>query len=309
MGEKIATRATFGNVLKKMGDNDANVIGLDGDVKNSTMAIKLKDAHPDQFIDCFVAEQNLVGVALGAGTREKIPFCATFAAFLSRGYDHIRMSAISQANIKFVGTHCGISIGLDGPSQMALEDLSMFRAIPNCLVFYPSDAVSTEWAMVLAGNYKGNVYIRANRPETPVIYANNETFEIGQAKVVKQAEDDKVTVIGAGITLAEAMEAHTLLSAEGINVTVIDLFCVKPIDSATIIAAAQKTGGTILVVEDHYPEGGLAEAVRTACTLEGFKVHSLAVERIPRSGQPQELLEKFNIDRHAIVNKVKEIIG
>lgn len=309
LGKKIATRATFGESLKKLGEADSRIIGVDADVKNSTMAIKLFETHPEQFINCFVAEQNMVGVSLGAGVRGRIPFCATFGAFYTRAADHIRMAAVSFSNIKFVGTHVGVSIGADGPSQMGLEEIGLFRAIPNCTIFYPSDAVSFEWAMVLAANTHGNFYLRANRPETPVLYSNTETFEIGQSKIIKQGDSDKITIIGAGATLNEAVEASKTLEGEGINVTIVDLFCVKPIDSATIIAAAKKTNDTILVVEEHYPEGGCAEAIRSATSLEGIKVHSLNVMEIPRSGQPQELLEKFNIDRNAIVAKVKSIVA
>jgi transketolase len=307
LGDKIATRATFGEALLRLGNENPRVIGLDADVKNSTMAIKLFEAHPEQFVNCFVAEQNLVGVSLGVGARGYIPFCATFGTFFTRAADHIRMAAVSFANIKFVGTHVGVSIGADGPSQMGLEDIAMFRAIPNCTVLYPSDAVSMEWAMNLAANNKGMFYLRANRPATPIVYENTETFEIGQSKIVKQADTDKVTVVAAGATFGEAIAAHETLAAEGITFTLVDLFCVKPVDKATILAAAQKTGGTVLVVEEHYPEGGCAEAVRSALALEDVKVHSLNVMEIPRSGEPQELLEKFGIDRNAIVKKVKEL--
>ena len=307
LGEKIATRATFGAALKRLGDENPRIIGLDADVKNSTMAIKLFEAHPDQFVNCFVAEQNLVGVSLGVGARGYVPFCATFGTFFTRAADHIRMAAVSFANIKFVGTHVGVSIGADGPSQMGLEDIALFRAIPDATVFYPSDAVSMEWAMQIAANTKGIFYIRANRPATPVVYENTETFAIGQSKIVKQADTDKVTVVAAGATFGEAIAAHETLAAEGISFTLVDLFSVKPVDKDTILSAASKTGGTVLVVEEHYPEGGCAEAVRSALALEDVKVHSLNVMEIPRSGQPQELLEKFGIDRNAIVSKVKEL--
>lgn len=308
-GDMIATRATFGDALKRLGDANNKIIGVDADVKNSTMTIKLKEAHPDQFIDCFIAEQHFVGAAIGACKRGYIPFCSTFAAFFTRAADHIRMSEVSFTNVKFVGTHCGVSIGLDGPSQMGLEDLGLFRALPNAQVFYPSDAVSMEHALVLAANYNGNVYIRANRPATQVIYDNDETFEAGQSKVVRQTDNDKLVIVGAGITLEESLHAHDTLAAEGINVTIVDLFSVKPIDSKTIVAAAKKAGSTVLVVEDHYQEGGMAEAIHHAVGNEGVNVHSIAVNDVPRSGQPQELLELFGIDRNGIIKKVKELLA
>ena len=309
-GDMIATRATFGVSLRKMGEADPRIIGLDADVKNSTMSIKLKEVKPEQFVDCFVAEQNLAGVSLGVGTRNKIPFCATFSAFFTRCADQIRMGAVSFANVKYVGTHCGVSIGLDGPSQMGLEDLGLFRSVPNSLVFYPSDAVSFEWAMVLAANYQGNVYIRANRPATEVLYDNDEVFEIGKNKIVSSHDDDKITIVGAGITLYEAHMASQELAKEGINVAVLDVFSVKPFDKEGTIAAARKSENRLLVVEDHYPEGGIGDATRTAVAEEGdIKVFHLAVRELPRSGKPQELLEHFGIDRKAIIKKVKEIIG
>lgn len=308
-GEKISTRLAFGNILKRMGDKDKRVIGIDADVKNSTFSIKLKEAHPDQFIDCYIAEQNMVGVAVGTSKRHKIPFASTFATFFTRAADHIRMGVVSQANVKYVGTHVGVSIGTDGPSQMGLEDISLFRGLPHALVFYPSDAVSMEHAMVHAVNYDGPVFIRCNRPDTPVLYDNSETFAIGDNKILRTHELAKVTIVAAGITLNESLEAANTLEAEGIHVNIIDLFSIKPLNAENIRQCAHRTNGVILCVEDHYPEGGLTDAVRAACSLDGFKIHQLAVMDVPRSGQPQELLEFFKIDRKAIHSKVKEIIA
>lgn len=218
------------------------------------------------------------------------------------------MGAISQCNVKFVGSHCGVSIGADGPSQMGLEDIAMFRTVPGCVVFYPSDAVSCFHAATLAANHKGMVFIRTNRPETKVIYDTTEKFKIGESKVVVSNKADKLTIVGAGITCEYAMEAAEKLKAKKINVRVVDLFCVKPIDKATLVKSAEQTNNTILVVEDHYPEGGLFEAVCSAVASEGVKVHSLAVHEVPRSGTPEELVAKYKIDTTAIVEKVQAIL-
>ena len=306
-GDKIATRKTFGEALLALGQASEFVIGVDADVKNSTMLQGLKDVKPDQFIDCFIAEQNLVGVSIGAGVRGRIPFCGTFATFFTRAFDFIRMGAISQCNVKFVGSHCGVSIGADGPSQMGLEDIAMFRSVPGCVVLYPSDAVSTYHATTIAANHKGMVFIRTNRPETRVFYGNDETFEIGQSKLALSSDSDKLTIVGAGITFDHSLDAAEQLKSEGTNVRVVDLFCVKPIDKELLVKNAKETNGTILVVEDHYAEGGLYEAVCSAVSPEGIKVHSLAVHEVPRSGKPEELMAKYKIDKDAIVEKVKAL--
>uniref|UniRef100_A0A4W2FSA8 transketolase n=1 Tax=Bos indicus x Bos taurus TaxID=30522 RepID=A0A4W2FSA8_BOBOX len=256
ISDVIATRKACGLALAKLGHANDRVIVLDGDTKNSTFSDIFKREHPERFIECFIAEQNMVSVALGCVTRGRtVAFACTFAAFLTRAFDQIRMGAISQTNINLIGSHCGVSIGEDGPSQMALEDLAMFRAIPNCTIFYPSDAISTEHAVFLAANIKGMCYIRTSRPETAIIYTPQESFEIGQAKVIRQSVNDKITVVGAGITLHEALAAADDLSKQGISLRVIDLFTVKPLDAATIISNAKATGGQIITVEDHYPEG------------------------------------------------------
>ncbi|XP_012672142.1 transketolase-like protein 2 [Clupea harengus] len=306
-GDKIATRKAYGVALAKLGHGSPRVVALDGDTKNSTFAETFKKAHPDRYIECFIAEQNMVSVAIGCGTRDRtVPFASTFAAFFSRAYDQIRMAAISQSNVNLVGSHCGVSIGEDGPSQMALEDLAMFRAIPTCTVFYPSDAVSTERAVELCANTKGICFIRTSRPENAVIYSPNEKFEIGHAKVVRQSDSDRVTVIGAGVTLHEALAAADKLAGEGVNIRVIDPFTIKPLDATTIVSSARATGGKIITVEDHYKEGGLGEAVLAAVAGEpGVVVQCLAVSRVPQSGKPQELLDLFGISAKSIVAAVK----
>ncbi|KAL8569183.1 hypothetical protein ACOMHN_035453 [Nucella lapillus] len=311
MDQLVATRAAYGTALVKLGSNNDRVISLDGDVKNSTFAIKFKEKFPERYVECFIAEQNLVGVAVGCETRRRtVPFVSTFAAFLSRAFDQIRMAAISQSNVNFCGSHAGISIGEDGPSQMALEDIAMFRSIPECTVFYPSDAVSTERACELAANTKGMCFIRTSRPNVPVIYSNEEKFAVGKAKVVKKSGEDQVLVIGACVTLVEAMNAAKELAEAGINVRILDLFTIKPIDKDTIIQNAKETGGRILTVEDHYQEGGIGEAVCGAVSeCKGTVVKKLAVREIPRSGKPEELMRRYGISASCIVKAVKQMLS
>ena len=306
--EEVATRGGYGTGLAKLGDANPNVVALDGDTKNSTYAEEFMKRHPDRFFEMFIAEQNLVGAGIGLAKRGKIPFVSTFAAFLSRAYDHIRMSAISQANIKYAGSHCGVSIGEDGPSQMGLEDLAMFRAIPNSVVLYPSDAVSAERLVAEAAAHQGIVYLRTSRPKTAILYGADESFPIGGSKVIKKSEQDKVTVVAAGITLHEALKAHETLSTEGISIRIIDVYSIKPIDAKTLRTAAADTNNTLITVEDHYPEGGLGDAVLDAVATEGICVHKLAVTGIPRSGKPDELLELHGINANAIIQKIKNVI-
>jgi len=310
LGDAVATRLAYGTALAKIGKNNSRVVAMDGDTKNSTYADKFKNAFPDRYFECFIAEQNLVGVAIGAGCRKRtVPFVSTFAAFFSRAYDQLRMGAVSQANIKLVGSHAGCSIGEDGPSQMALEDLAMFRAIPDCTVFYPCDAVETERAVELAANIHGICFIRTSRPNTAVLYKNDEPFQVGKAKIVRKSANDKVLVIGAGVTVHEALKAADQLKSAGIDIRVMDPFTLKPLDCAAIIANAKETGGRIVTVEDHYPEGGLGEAVLSAVALEkNIIVKKLAVPRIPRSGPPDVLLDMFGINHRAIVGAVQEIL-
>ncbi|XP_029786040.1 transketolase-like protein 1 isoform X1 [Suricata suricatta] len=307
VGEKVATRKACGLALAKLGHANDRVIVLDGDTKNSTFSDIFKKEHPERFIECFIAEQNMVSVALGCATHDRtVAFVSTFAAFLTRAFDQIRMGAISQSSINLIGSHCGVSAGEDGPSQMALEDLAMFRAIPNCTVFYPSDAISTEHAVFLAANTKGMCYIRTSKPETAVIYSQQESFAIGQAKVIRHSVDDKVTVIGAGVTLHEALAAAEDLSKQDIFIRVIDLFTIKPLDIVTIISSAKATGGHIITVEDHCPEGGIGEAVAAAVSMDpDISVHQLAVRGIPRSGMSSELLDLFGVSARHIIMAVK----
>lgn len=253
LGETVATRLAYGTALAKIAVNNSHVIALDGDTKNSTFSDKLKKAFPERYIECFIAEQNLVGVTIGAACRDRtVAFASTFATFFTRAFDQIRMGAISQTNANFVGSHCGVSIGEDGPSQMGLEDIAMFRAVPGSTIFYPSDAVSCERSVEFAANTKGICFIRTSRPNTAVIYNNNEKFEIGKGKLVKKSDKDQVLLIGAGITLYEALTAAAELEKSGVSARVFDPFTIKPLDRAAIVQNAQECGGRIVVVEDHY---------------------------------------------------------
>ncbi len=307
-GEAAATRSGYGTGLVKLGDANPLVVAVDGDVKNSTYAEQFMEKHSDRYFEMFIAEQNLVGAGIGLAKCGKIPFVSTFAAFFTRACDHIRMSAISQTNIKYVGSHCGVSVGEDGPSQMGLEDLAMFRALPGSVVLYPSDAVATERLVAQAAAHQGIVYIRTSRPPTPTIYTNAEAFPIGGSKVLRSSDSDQVTVIAAGVTLHEALKAYETLKADGIPIRVIDLYSVKPIDAETVLHAAGATNNTLVTVEEHYPEGGLNDAVLDAVAPKGIKVHKLAVNGLPRSGKADELLEAHGISAGAIVRKVKEIL-
>ena len=306
--EEVATRGGYGIGLAKLGAANPNVVALDGDTKNSTYAEQFMERFPDRFFEMFIAEQNLVGAGIGLAKRGKIPFVSTFAAFLSRAYDHIRMSAISQANIKYAGSHCGVSIGEDGPSQMGLEDIAMFRAIPESVVLYPSDAIAAERLVAEAAAHQGIVYIRTSRPKTAILYDATDTFPIGGCKIVRQSTEDKVTIVTAGVTLHEAIKAHDILAEDGINVRIIDVYSIKPIDMETILSAASETNNTLITVEDHYPEGGLGDAVLDAVATSDVHVHKLAVTGIPRSGKPEELLELHGISANAIAQKVKDVV-
>ncbi|MEJ2684674.1 MAG: transketolase [Candidatus Sulfobium sp.] len=306
-GKSLATRKAYGNALKRIFPRFPNMVVLDAEVSNSTYSQIFQGGHPERFFEMYIAEQNMAGMALGLHSRGKLPFVSTFAAFLSRAFDQIRMSQYSDANIKFCGSHAGVSIGEDGPSQMGLEDIAMFRSVTNAVVLYPSDAVSTEKLVEEAARHKGMVYIRTTRMATPILYNSSENFPIGGSKVVRQSEKDVIAVAAAGVTLHEALAAYEELKKEGIGIRVIDLYSIKPVDTATLRKAGGVTNA-IIVVEDHHPEGGIGEAVRSALADYDIPVHSLAVTKIPRSGKPAELLDFEEISGNAIVRKVKELI-
>jgi len=303
----VPTRNAYGNALARIYPKYPGIVCLDGEVSNSTRAKNFKEKYPDRFFEMYIAEQNMAGAALGFSCRGKIPFVSTFSAFLSRAFDQIRMSRYSDANIKFVGSHAGVSIGLDGPSQMGLEDIAMFRTILDGVVLYPSDAVSTERMVEEAARHKGIVYIRTTRGDTPIIYSTDESFSIGGSKVLRQSDEDRVAVVAAGITVHEALKAYETLHQEDISIRVIDAYSIKPMDE-TALRDAMRDTKAILTVEDHYAEGGLGEAVRSGLGSQPASIHSLAVRKKPRSGKSDELLDFEEISSNAIVNKVKELV-
>ena len=307
LGDLVATREAYGTALAKLGASDSRIVALDADVKNSTFTDKFEHAFPDRFFQNFIAEQIMVGSAMGLAARGAIPFATTFAAFLTRAADFVRMMAISNVSVKLAGSHAGVSIGEDGPSQMALEDLCMFRAQPNFAVLYPCDAVSTERLVAAMAAHPGPAYMRTSRPKTPVIYKKGETFEIGGLKVLRKSGKDVATVVGAGVTLFEALKAYDELKAAGIAIRVIDLYSLSPIDKAGLIAAATKTKKRIITVEDHYAAGGIGDAVAEAVSEAGIRVHRIAVREIPRSGKPEELLDRYGISASHIVAAVKAL--
>jgi len=307
LGASVATRKAYGEALAALGAARPDVVCLDGEVSNSTYAEDFHKALPDRFFEMYIAEQQLVATAVGMQVRGYRPFASTFAAFLSRAYDFVRMAAISRATMSICGSHAGVSIGEDGPSQMALEDLASFRAIHGSTVLYPSDATSTAALVAIMADTPGVSYLRTTRGATPVIYGPDELFEVGGSKVVRSSDDDAVTVVAAGITLAEAVKAADVLSAEGISVRVIDLYSVKPVDATTLLEAVRATDGRVVTVEDHWPEGGLGDAVLDALADCGAVLHltKLAVRDLPGSGKPEELLAGAGIDAAAIAETVR----
>jgi transketolase len=306
LGASLATRKAYGNALKRLYPQYPRMVCLDGEVSNSTYAEIFKEAYPQRFFEMYIAEQNMVGAALGLACRGKLPFVSTFAAFLSRAFDQIRMSQYSDANLKFCGSHAGVSIGEDGPSQMGLEDLAMMRAVLNSVVLYPCDAVSTEKLVEAMAEYQGIAYLRTTRMGTPVIYRGDEEFVIGGSKVLRQSQGDLATVVAAGVTVFEALKAYDELKKGGIAIRVIDLYSVKPVDAKTLMEAARATK-FLVTVEDHFPEGGLAEAVQSALAAHPAPVYSLAVRRKPKSGKPAELLDFEEISQNGIVSLIKRV--
>ena len=302
----VATRKAYGNALARIFPSFPDMVVLDAEVSNSTFSEIFRDKYPERFFEMFIAEQNMVGTALGLSRRGKIPFVSSFAAFLTRAFDQIRMSQYSGPNMKFCGSHAGVSIGEDGPSQMGLEDIAMFRAILNSVVLYPSDAVSTERLVEEAAKYQGLVYIRTTRQDTPILYTHNDEFPIGGSKVLRKSDHDRVTVVASGITLHETLAAYQELKDEGLFIRVIDLYSIKPVDEKTILDAAHDTGA-IITVEDHYAEGGIGEAVKSTLSTTPIPVYSFAVRKMPMSGKPAELLDYEEISRNAIVRKVREL--
>ena len=304
-GELVATREAWGTALANVGEVDARVVALDADVKNSTFSDRFEKKFPERFYEMFIAEQVMVGAAMGFAARGAVPFPSTFACFLTRAADFVRMAGISMNNVKLTGSHAGVSIGEDGPSQMALEDLAMFRSIPDAAVLYPCDAVSTERLVAEMAQHKGIAYMRTSRPKTPVTYGAEDRFTIGGSKVLRESSDDVAMVVAAGVTVFEALKAYEQLKAEGTLIRVVDAYSVQPIDAATLKAGARATGGVVITVEDHYSTGGLGDAVSEALASSDAVVQRLAVRAIPRSGEPDELLDKFGISARHVVDAVK----
>lgn len=304
---KMATRKAYGIGLVNIFHRFPHIVALDGEVSNSTYSETFKNHYPNHYFEMFIAEQNMVGVALGLSLRGKIPFVSSFAAFLTRAFDQIRMSQYSNSNIKFIGSHAGVSIGEDGPSQMGLEDIAMFRTNLEGVVLYPSDAVSTVKLIEQAARHKGNVYIRTTRMDTPIIYDQDTDFIIGGSQTVKSSPQDQVTVCAAGITLHQAVKAYYSLKKEGIAIRIVDVYSIKPVDYPALLKAQQETKA-IITVEDHYREGGLGEAVLSALSQHDVPIYLMAVEKMPKSGSPKQLMDFEGISSQAIVDQVKKIV-
>ncbi len=301
--EMVSTRAAFGKALLALGRADEKVVAIDGDVKNSTMAEEFFQAFPERSFEAYIAEQNMAGMAMGLSAMGYVPYAATFAAFLSRAHDFVRMAQYSGANIKFVGSHAGVSIGADGPSQMGLEDLSMFLAMPEALVLYPGDAVSCDRLVRETARHVGISYLRTTRDKTPVLYGNDEEFSAGGLKVLRRSERDRVLIVAAGITLHEALRAHGILKDRGIPARIVDLYSLQPLPAAELARQAEECGGRVVVVEDHY-----AGAIAALVARVVGRVTSLCVRGIPRSGKSAELLALMGIDAAAIVAAAESVV-
>ena len=309
--EKTATRRAFGNALLALGAVNPAVVALDGDVQNSTYTEDFFKAFPKRSFQSYIAEQNMVGIGIGLSAKGYVPYLATFAAFLSRAHDQIRMGAYSFPNLKIVGSHVGVSIGEDGPSQMGLEDIAIFKPIPGCVVLYPCDASSTEACVESLAMHRGMSYLRTSRPATPLLYDGKQKFPIGGSKVLKKSRSDKAVVIAAGVTVFEALKAYETLKEERIPVRVLDAFSIKPLDEEGIAKNVEEAGGRAVVVEDHFPEGGLGDSVASAVAGRGkpFEMIHLAVRELPRSGKPAELMSKYGIGAGSIAAAVKKLIA
>jgi len=311
VGAKVATRKAYGDALTALGAR-RDVVAMDGEVSNSTHADEFAQKYPERFFEMYIAEQQLVAAAVGFSVRGYRPFASTFAAFFSRAYDFIRMASISRASIALSGSHAGVEIGADGPSQMALEDLAMMRAVHGSTVLYPSDGTSAVALVAAMADLDGVSYIRTTRGAYPVLYAAGESFPVGGAKVVRSSDADQVTLIGAGVTLHECLGAYDLLAADGIRARVIDLYCVKPVDTAALTSAASATGGRFVLVEDHHPEGGLGSAVLEALTDAGradLSIAHLAVRDMPGSGTSAELMDAAGISARHIADAARGLVG
>jgi transketolase len=312
VGDSEATRTAYGVALKAVGDAREDVVALDGEVSDSTRSQKFAEPHPDRYFEMFIAEQQMLAAAVGINVRKRVPFASSFAAFLTRAYDFIRMAAVSRANLRLCGSHAGTSIGQDGPSQMGLEDMAMMRAVHSSTVLHPCDANQTARLVAQMADREGISYLRTMRPDTPVIYAPDEEFSIGGSKVVRSSDDDQVTVVAAGITVHNAIEACEKLQEEGIAVRLIDAYSVKPIDADALREAVRATG-RLVAAEDHWPEGGLGEATLSALAedgdMGGLEFGHLAVSGMPTSGSPAELMDAAGISAEHIADAVRKLLN
>lgn len=311
VGDQEETRKAYGDALVALGASRPDIVAADGEVSNSTYSIEFKKAYPDRFFEMFIAEQQLLGTAVGLGVMRKRVFASTFAAFFTRAFDQIRMADVSDVTMSLVGSHCGVSIGPDGPSQMGLEDIAMMRCVRNATILYPCDANQTARLLSAMADLPGISYLRTTRAKTPIIYSAEETFPIGGAKVLRQSKADRVTVVAAGITVHESLKAHETLKAENVAIRIIDAYSVKPLDADTIRRAASETQGKVIVIEDHWFEGGLGDAVLNALAesrIEGLQVRKLAVREMPGSGTPEELVRAAGIDAEHLVEAVKNLL-
>jgi transketolase len=311
LGSEVATRKAYGDALAALGSARPDVVVVDGEVSNSTFAETFAKAHPDRYFEMYIAEQQMVAAAVGLQAVGWRPFASTFAAFLSRAYDFVRMAAVSQATFALCGSHAGVSIGEDGPSQMGLEDIACFRAIHGSTVLHPSDANQTARLVAAMADTPGISYLRTLRPATPVLYSPDETFEIGGSRVLRSSESDEVALVGAGITVHEALKAADALAEEGIGARVVDLYSIKPIDAETLRTAAEDAGGRIVTIEDHWAEGGLGDAVLAALAEIGETAHvvKLAVRELPRSATPEECLAEAGIDAAHIAAAARKLVS
>jgi transketolase len=310
LGAEVATRKAYGDALTGVGAARGDVVALDGEVSNSTFAEEFAKAHPDRYFEMYISEQQMIAAAVGLQARGWLPFASTFAAFLSRAYDFVRMAAISRATMCLCGSHAGVSIGEDGPSQMGLEDIAMLRAVHGSTVLHPCDANQTAKLVAAMAELDGISYLRTLRPATPVLYGPDEEFEVGGSRVLRSSDDDAVAVVAAGITVHEALKAADALGPDGIAVRVVDCYSIKPLDTGTLVAAANATGGRLVTVEDHWPEGGLGDAVLAAFAEAGEQaaVLKLAVRDMPRSGKPADLMKAAGIDAEAIAAAVRSLL-
>ena len=311
LGTEVATRKAYGDALAALGTARPDVVALDGEVSNSTFTEIFAKAHPERYFEMYIAEQQLAAAAVGLQAVGWRPFASTFAAFISRAYDFVRMAAISRATFSLSGSHAGVSIGEDGPSQMALEDIASLRAVHGSTVLHPCDANQTAKLVAAMADTEGISYLRTLRPATPVLYSPDEEFAIGGSRVLRSSDSDDVALIGAGITVHEALKAADALGEDGIAARVIDLYSIKPVDTATLEAAAEATGGKLVTVEDHWPEGGLGDAVLAALadTDDPPRVVKLAVHGMPRSGKPDELLAAAGIDAEHIAAAARRLVA